>query len=168
MNKAAGAATLRLNEFLPYRLSIASNAVSKVIAAAYAERFGLSVPEWRLIAVLHESVTATQQDLVSRTLMDKVAVSRAAQALAERGLVKREQDATDGRAWRLTLAGRGQALYRRIAPAALEYERRLLDAFSRQEIAMLHDMLARLARAASSLTIDNAGAPVTERQRQCA
>jgi DNA-binding MarR family transcriptional regulator len=166
MNKAAGAATLRLNEFLPYRLSIASNAVSKVIAAAYAERFGLSVPEWRLIAVLHESETATQQDLVRRTLMDKVAVSRAAQALAERGLVKREQDATDGRAWRLTLAARGHALYRRIAPAALEYERRLLEAFSRQEIAVLHDMLARLARAASSITNDDANAPATEPRHQ--
>jgi DNA-binding MarR family transcriptional regulator len=168
MNEAAGAAMLRLNEFLPYRLSIASNAVSKVIAAAYAERFGLSVPEWRIIAVLHESETATQQDLVSRTLMDKVAVSRAAQSLAERDLVKREQDATDRRAWRLTLAGRGRALYRRIAPAALEYERRLLEPFTRQEIAAFHDMLARLARAASSLTNDDADAPATERRRQSA
>ncbi|MBL8550529.1 MAG: MarR family transcriptional regulator [Hyphomonadaceae bacterium] len=147
---------LRLSTFLPYRLSIASNAVSKAIAAAYTERFRLSIPEWRLIAILHEVEDATQQDLVRATLMDKVAVSRAAQMLEENRLVARRQDARDGRALRIRLSERGRALYRRIEPTALEYERRLLAAFGKEEIAQLSEMLGRLAEAAGRLADEDA------------
>jgi DNA-binding MarR family transcriptional regulator len=143
---------LRLDAFLPYRLSIAANAVSKLIASAYDERFGLAIPEWRLIAVLGETGNATQQDLVRRTLMDKVAVSRAAQSLASRGLIERAQDEDDARALRLCLSAEGQALYRRIAPEALAYEKRLAASFSQAEIAGLFDMLERLTQAAGSLS----------------
>src|SRR5262249_4736028 len=106
---------LILDEFLPYRLSVAANAVSKVIASAYARKFRLSVPEWRLIAVLHQDESATQQDLVGRTMMDKVAVSRAAQSLEERGLIRREDDASDRRAVRTRLTRAGQTLFSSIA-----------------------------------------------------
>jgi DNA-binding MarR family transcriptional regulator len=143
--------TLRLRGFLPYRLSIAANAVSRVIAAAYEQRFGLSVPEWRLIAVLHEHGSCTQQDLVGLTLMDKVAVSRAAIALAKRRLVDRTPDANDGRARHLQLSKSGQELHRRIAPAALNYEAELLASFSTSEIAALREMLERLEGAAKEL-----------------
>lgn len=43
---------LKLDSYLPYRLSVASNAVSGLIARAYEDRFGLTVPQWRLICVL--------------------------------------------------------------------------------------------------------------------
>jgi DNA-binding MarR family transcriptional regulator len=152
MKQAKKPARLRLGEFLPYRLSITSNAVSKTIAHAYDKRFGLSIPEWRIIAVLSEIESGTQQDLVCRTLMDKVAVSRAAQALVKRGLVERRPDSGDGRAHRLSLGAAGAALYSRIAPAALDYERRLLASFRKDQIAALNDMLALLAKAASVLT----------------
>jgi len=142
---------LRLRSFLPYRLSIAANAVSLVIAAAYEERFGLSVPEWRLIAVLHEHGGCTQQDLVRLTLMDKVAVSRAAVALARRGLLDRTRDLNDGRARRLRLSKTGQELHRRITPAALNYEAELLASFSASEIAALREMLERIEGAAKEL-----------------
>ena len=151
MNVAKKPARLRLDEFLPYRLSIASNAVSKAIAHAYDKRFGLSLPEWRIIAVLNEIDSGTQQDLVGRTLMDKVAVSRAAQSLVKRGLVERRPHSGDGRAHRLTLSKTGAALYGRIAPAALDYERRLLASFRKDQVAALNDMLALLANAASIL-----------------
>ena len=143
---------LRLGAFLPYRLSIAANAVSRVIAAAYEERFGISVPEWRVIAVLHEHGSGTQQDLVGLTLMDKVAVSRAAAALVKRRLIDRVQDADDGRAWRLRLSKSGEALHRRIAPLALDYETQLLAAFQSREIDALRDMLERLEQAAKGLS----------------
>lgn len=149
---------LRLNAFLPYQISIASNAVSKTIAAAYSERFKLSIPEWRLIAVLHEVEDATQQELVRATLMDKVAVSRAAQMLEDSKFVERRQDAKDGRALRLRLSPRGRALYSRIEPAALDYERRLLASFTKQEIATLSDMLARLTQAVSRLADEDSQA----------
>ena len=142
---------LRLRSFLPYRLSIAANAVSRVIAAAYEERFGLSVPEWRLIAVLHEEDGCTQQDLVRLTLMDKVAVSRAAVALAERGLLERASDLSDRRVRRLRLSKSGKELHRRIAPIAVNYEAELLACFSASEVAALREMLERIEDAAKQL-----------------
>ncbi|HEY9219901.1 MAG TPA: MarR family winged helix-turn-helix transcriptional regulator, partial [Phenylobacterium sp.] len=73
---------LRLDDYLPYRLSLASNAVSRLIARAYEDRFGLKIPEWRVLCVLAEGGAVAPGELVARTGMDKVTVSRAAQALA--------------------------------------------------------------------------------------
>ena len=142
---------LRLDDFLPYRLSISANAVSRVIASAYDVRFGLTIPEWRLIAVLREAQSATQQDLVRRTLMDKVAVSRAAASLVERGLVKRATDTKDARARRLSLTQDGLALHAEIAPLALGFEQNLLAHFNSSEIIVLKDLLSRLEQAAFDL-----------------
>lgn len=49
---------LTLAEFLPYQLSITSNAVSDLIARAYRGRFALKIPEWRVMAVLGEVASA--------------------------------------------------------------------------------------------------------------
>ncbi|MGE0723871.1 MAG: MarR family winged helix-turn-helix transcriptional regulator [Alphaproteobacteria bacterium] len=147
---AGPSGALRLDAFLPYRLSIASTTVSRRIAAVYAARHGLTIPEWRLIAVLAEDGSATQQGLVRRTLMDKVAVSRAAQALEARGLIARAGDDADGRAMRARLTRAGRALHAAIAPDALAEERHLLAGFTVEEVRQLHAMLRRLERAAGA------------------
>lgn len=144
-------AELNLAAFLPYRLSIASNTVSRLIATIYIKRFGLSNHEWRLMAVLFEMKTATQQGLTRRTQMDKIAVSRAARALSRHGLVKRVPSKKDGRALEITLSAAGLARYHQIAPEALALESQLLDAFTAREIEGLGDMLARLTWRASAL-----------------
>src|SRR6201999_4585598 len=95
--------TLKLDQFLPYKLSIASNAVSDAIATAYRTLFGLRIPEWRLVAVLAEHGGMSQQALCGRTRMDKVTVSRAAIALVERELVARGANPDDQRSHLLTL-----------------------------------------------------------------
>ncbi len=69
---------LLLQEYLPYRLSIAANAVSRLIARAYEDRFGLTIPQWRLMAILGDEGALTQQALCGRSLMDKITVMRAA------------------------------------------------------------------------------------------
>jgi DNA-binding MarR family transcriptional regulator len=145
------AADLRLSAFLPYRLSIAANAVSDVIAGAYARQFRLSIPEWRLIAVLKEAGEATQQELVARTRMDKVTVSRAAQRLAKRSLIARRVDDQDARARRVALTDAGIALHAAVAPTALAYERSLLAGFEPEERETLTAMLERLTEAADAL-----------------
>lgn len=142
---------LRLDEFLPYQLSVASNAVSSAIARAYEALFGLRVPEWRLIAVLAEQDGLTQQALVARTEMDKMTVSRAAQALAARGLVTRVRHGTDKRSHALALSNTGRALYAEIAPKALELERRLLRELGATEITRLKATLAKLKAASHAL-----------------
>ncbi|MBX3564354.1 MAG: MarR family transcriptional regulator [Sphingomonas sp.] len=138
---------LILDDFLPYRLSIASNAVSDAVAGAYRAMFGLRIPEWRLVAVLAEGGNMSQQALCGRTRMDKVTVSRAAIALAERGLIARASNPEDQRSHLLTLTGEGWALYEQIAPQALEFERRIFAGFSDAEKAQLETMLHRIEAA---------------------
>lgn len=153
-SKAKAAAGLKLDDYLPYRLSIASNVVSDLIARAYQARFGLTIPQWRLIAVLGEDGPLTQQALCARTVMDKVTVSRGAAALTERGLVSRTPNETDGRSHRVGLTAAGQALYAEVAPSALAYEARLLEAFSPFEQQTAHNLLRRLEAAAAALAKD--------------
>ncbi|MBA4748720.1 MAG: winged helix-turn-helix transcriptional regulator [Sphingopyxis sp.] len=141
---------LNLQAFLPYRLSIASNAVSARIAREYQSRFGLKIPEWRLMAVLGEGKPLTQRELVAATLMDKVTVNRAAKALNERALIARQAHGSDGRSHHLMLSDAGRALYDEIVPAALAMERKLLAALSPDERAQLDAMLTTLIAAADA------------------
>ena len=142
---------LRLDRFLPYRLSIASNLVSGAIETTYRALFGLRIPEWRLVAVLAEGEGMTQQALTTKTRMDKVTVSRAAIALAERGLVSRAPNPGDQRSHLLALSAAGRALYEEVAPKALEMEARIFDGFSPEEVAAFQTMLARLEETAAGL-----------------
>lgn len=147
--RASGPRRLRLDDYLPYRLSVAANAVSRLIARAYEHRFGLKIPQWRLIAVLADEGALTPQALCGRTIMDKVTVMRAAQALLRRKLVRRLPNAADGRSHRLELTLAGRRLYGDIAPLALEYEARLLSGIEPAEIGQFEALLRRLQAAAS-------------------
>jgi DNA-binding MarR family transcriptional regulator len=140
--------TLRLDAFLPYRLSVASNAVSTRISASYRKRFGLKVPEWRLIAILAESSEMTPQALGSAARIDKISVSRAAAALIERGLIVARDNPGDGRSHLLTLTSNGRSLYTEIAPLALAMEAELLANFSAEERTQLDALLRRIETAA--------------------
>jgi DNA-binding MarR family transcriptional regulator len=139
---------LRLQEYLPYRLSVAANAVSRLIARAYEDRFGLKIPQWRLIAVLADEGPLTQQALCGRTVMDKVTVMRAAHGLIRRGLVRRLPNPADGRSHRLALSASGERIYRDIVPLALEHEARLLRGLDPQDIARLERLLRQLEQTA--------------------
>ena len=142
---------LRLDAYLPYRLSVASNAVSGLIARSYQDRFGLSVPQWRLICVLAEDGGLTQGQIVTRTVMDKVTVSRAAQGLLKRRLVARSDHHADGRSHVLALTREGSGLYAEIAPLALAYETALIAGLAPDEVELLKRLLARLQSAAGQL-----------------
>jgi DNA-binding MarR family transcriptional regulator len=143
--------TLKLDDFLPYRLSIASNRVSSAIATAYQALFGLKIAEWRLIAVIAEGQGMTQQALGAATRMDKVTVSRAAIALVDRGLVARQPNAQDQRSHLLSLTAAGQDLYESVAPKALELEARIFSGFGAKELAAFRAVLDRLEASAAAL-----------------
>jgi DNA-binding MarR family transcriptional regulator len=142
---------LVLDDYLPYRLSVASNAVSRLIARAYEDRFGLSIPQWRLMAVLAEDGALTPGALVARTAMDKVTISRAAQGLMKRRLIGRVAHEADGRSHRLSLTAEGARLHADIAPLALAYEATLLSGLAPGEVAAMKTLLKRLEAAASKL-----------------
>jgi len=143
--------TLALDDYLPFRLSVASNAVSRLIARAYEDRFGLTIPQWRLMAVLAEGAL-TPQAIVSRTAMDKVTVSRAARDLLTRRLVERTASATDRRSHTLCLSAAGARLHGEIAPLARAYEAALLAGLAPAEVAQLKRLLLRLEAAAARLS----------------
>jgi DNA-binding MarR family transcriptional regulator len=146
-----GAGRLALDDYLPYRLSVASNAVSSLIARAYEDRFGLSIPQWRLICVLAEDGGQTPRAIVARTGMDKVTVSRAAHGLTSRRLVERSANSSDGRSHVLTLTREGARLHAEIAPLALAYEAALITGLAPAEVAQLKRLLTRLQSAANAL-----------------
>ena len=137
--------TLSLNGFLPYRLSVLSNAVSRRIANIYEREFDLSVWQWRIIAVLGDHDNLTSTEVAQRTLMDKPTVSRAAASLIERGILQRQIDPDDRRRAPLSLTDEGKAIYAAIIPRALTCEQELLDALSPEEVKQLHHLITRLA-----------------------
>lgn len=143
---------LRLDDYLPYRLSVAANAVSGLIARAYVDRFGLTVPQWRLMAVLGEDSPLTQQALCARTVMDKVTVMRAARGLLQRRLLRRAPNTEDGRSHRLSLSATGERMYAEVAPLALRYEALLLAGIGANEVERLEAWLRRLQQTAATLT----------------
>jgi len=142
---------LRLQNYLPYRLSVAANAVSRRIARAYEDRFGLTIAQWRLIAVLADEGPLTQQSLCGRTIMDKVTVMRAAHALVRRRLLRRLPNHADGRSHRLLLTRAGQHIYRQIVPLALEHETRLLDGITPRDRDRLDRLLRQLEHTAAQV-----------------
>ena len=149
--KSAPAERLILERFLPYRLSILSNRVSRAIAARYARTFSLTIPEWRIIAVLGRRPGLTAKEVAEATEMDKVAVSRAVAKLVATKRVSAEVHDNDGRAISLTLTGQGETLHARIAPIALDAERRLLATLNSSERRQFDALIDRLLGAAGDL-----------------
>ncbi len=141
---ATAGEVLRLEGFLPYRLSVLSNRVSRLLAREYADRFGIGIAEWRVMAVLGPSPGLSAVEVAERTSMDKVRVSRAVRALHRKGLLERRRDCTDQRVTRLRLTPRGERVYRQVARLALAFEARLLAEFRETEIRRLLAFLDRL------------------------
>jgi DNA-binding MarR family transcriptional regulator len=146
-----GNATLALERFLPYRLSVLSNTVSQAIARDYESRFDLSIPEWRVLAVVARYPGISAVDVVTRTAMDKVAVSRAVARLTESGRLVRELDRSDRRRARLVLSTTGRAVYRKVVPVARRYEADLAGALDDDERHVLDALLAKLLARAHAL-----------------
>lgn len=135
---------LDLEHFLPYRLSVLSNRISQAIARIYAERFDLSITEWRVMAVLGLSPDLSANEVAERTAMDKVAVSRAVARLIESGRVTRATAAGDRRRSRLRLSAAGRRIHAQVAPLALEFERQVLSSLSAEERVRLTSLIDKL------------------------
>jgi DNA-binding MarR family transcriptional regulator len=140
-----------LEAFLPYRLSLLSNTISEGIAAAYRDVHGLSLTEWRVVAILGRFPDLAATDIMARGAMDKVPVSRAVARLEERGLVRRKADNEDRRRLTLRLTPKGVNLFNAVVPEALAYENRLLSALDPEESAQLDALLEKLLHSARGL-----------------
>ena len=142
--RASTAPTLLLANFTPFRITRLATAVSDHMAQLYKERFGLEIPEWRVIATIGSSWTCTAQHIADSTRMHKTRVSRAIAHLVERGLIERTCNADDRREMELRLTKAGRAMYAELVPLALERERALLAGLSEEELRAFNEGLDRL------------------------
>ncbi|MFT8246805.1 MarR family winged helix-turn-helix transcriptional regulator [Roseomonas sp. BN140053] len=148
---ATAEAPLALGEFLPYRFSVVAEAISRLFASRYERSFGLTIPEWRVMAVLGEAAPRSTQQVIEQTGMDRVRVSRAVIRLADKGLIERRPQPGDNRAQLLQLSRRGQATYRQIVPLAHTLQAALATALSPAEQRQLDTILLKLGRRAATL-----------------
>jgi DNA-binding MarR family transcriptional regulator len=137
-------AILVLDDFLPYRLSYTSNRVSSRIAQTYESLFGLTIPQWRLIAIIAEREAITQQMIGTLTGMDKVTVSRATADLSARALIMRTSHPDDKRSQLLSLTKTGRTLYADIAPKAREMEAAIFASLTQGEQDQLKHLLRKI------------------------
>ncbi len=141
-----GGASLLLEQFLPYRLAVLAHTMSRELSGVYGERFGLSIPEWRILANLGRFGPLYAGELAERSSMDKPKVTRALQRLEAAGLLRRAIDADDRRQVRLALTRRGQSMFREIAALALDWERQFLAPLAGSERKALDRILTKLMR----------------------
>lgn len=144
--------TLDLTAFFPYRLAILAEAVSEAVAQIYADRFDLTRQEWRVLAALGNCRQMAAKQAGRACALDKMQVSRATQRLEARGLISRAADPADRRNNILTITAEGEALYRRIAPLALERQACLLGALSAGERDSLDRLMEKILTEARALT----------------
>ncbi|HUB47754.1 MAG TPA: MarR family winged helix-turn-helix transcriptional regulator [Acetobacteraceae bacterium] len=140
----SAAADFRLEDYLPYQLSLAAARVSRLLSDRYASVSGLTIPEWRVLATIARFGTVSPTAVVESTDMDKVKVSRAATALAARGLIRQSPDPHDGRGRLLHMTRKGQKVYERVVPLSREVEATLVEGVGRTQWAALGKALARL------------------------
>jgi DNA-binding MarR family transcriptional regulator len=149
---------LQLDSFLPFRLSVLSNTVSAAIAGAYHDRFGLSIPQWRVLCILAMTPDLSAAEVAQRTAMDKVAVSRATASLLKRGRIERRIARSDRRRSVLRLSRAGENVYEQVAPFALAYERALIQPLDDRERSALDRLLRILLGRATEMGPATGGA----------
>ncbi len=142
---------LQLESFLPYRLSLLSNAVSGAIAAVYGDKFAISMPEWRIMMILAEYPNVSADEVCRRTKIEKSVVSRAVARLLKRHFINREVDEDDRRRSILRLSETGLSVYDEVMPIARDYEARLLSGLTAEEMETFNAMIDKLLEKASCI-----------------
>lgn len=138
------AADFDLERFFPYRLSVLNEQVSRSLAALYSERFDLTPPEWRAMAVLARFQPLSAAGVCARTNMDKVRVTRAIARMIASDLVWREEDSSDRRFVSLRLTDKGRTVYDQILPLVRAREAEILATLTPQEVSTLEALLRKL------------------------
>lgn len=138
---------LELLKFMPFRLNRLAAEVSNDLAKVYAERFGIDIPEWRILATLAVREPRSAQFIVRCTRTHKTRISRAASRLIELGLIERAGNGDDRREVQLRMTAKGRALYDEMVPLVLERERQVLACLSEEERRSFTLALDKLERA---------------------
>lgn len=143
---------MQLKNFLPYQLSVLSNKISQGIAIYYREQHDISVPEWRVLAILSDMNHQTAKELTSHSQMDKVKISRTMKLLESKGLISERTCIEDARARRYNLTINGRQLINEVKPKALDFEKHLISSLSEGEITQFQNCIQILNQQADKLT----------------
>ncbi|MBR1175302.1 MarR family transcriptional regulator [Bradyrhizobium sp. KB893862 SZCCT0404] len=135
---------VRLKDFLPYKLVVLADQISRSLSELYEERFGLTRQEWRVLAALADNGSISSLDVSRYSTLDPMAVSRASSLLEEKGYIVREQSSDDGRLKVLRSTRSGRALYRKIMPLAIDREKYLTEPLSPAERASFEATIDKL------------------------
>ncbi|NUU45345.1 MarR family transcriptional regulator [Tardiphaga robiniae] len=140
-----------LFQFVPFRLNRLAAEVSAALSDEYQVRYGLDIPEWRVIATLGFRDDACSAQFISQcTRTHKSTISRAVTALLDRELIERVENEDDRRAFELRLSAKGTALYEELIPRLLSKERDILSCLTAQE---RKDFAAALGKIERSLDL---------------
>src|SRR5262245_47140696 len=148
---AAHDAPLRLEEFLPYRLNVLASLVSQALSRIYVERYGLGVPEWRVLVTLGQFGVMTGKAVGAHSHMHKTKVSRAVAELEKRKLIGRRANRADLRESFLSLTPAGRTIYEELAPGALDFARRLAEVVSPADRVAFERAMERLTERSRAL-----------------
>lgn len=137
-------AVLDLDTFLPFELAVIANRVSYMVGKIFDEKYGLQIPDWRILVTLERDGRLAPNQIVEKTSMDKARVSRAQRRLSDMGLVTVVDNPNDGRRKMLGLSSKGRAMCEEIVPEAIRREQWLMDALTPAEQVALHSILSKL------------------------
>jgi DNA-binding MarR family transcriptional regulator len=137
-------APLKLEEFLPYRLNVVASLVSQALSRIYVDRYGIGVPEWRILVTLGQFETMTAKAIGAHSHMHKTKVSRAVSELEQRKLIVRRENRADRREEFLSLTPAGRAIYHDLAPGALAFAQHLFETIDPADRAAFERAVVRL------------------------
>ena len=133
-----------LADFVPYRLSVLTARVSKLLASIYEQRFGLTMPEWRVMVHVARCEKVSVREIHNCVNLEKPSVSRAVTKLVSAGLLAKTTSTQDQRLVEIELTKAGRRVLDELLPEALAVEASLMSALSPQEQAQLSDLMERL------------------------
>jgi DNA-binding MarR family transcriptional regulator len=154
-------APLKLEQFLPYQLNVVASLSSLALSRVYARRYGIGVPEWRVLVTLGQYGVMTAKAIGAHTHMHKTKVSRAVALLEKRRLLARRTNRDDLREAFLSLTAAGRAMYEELAPHALDFARRLTEILTPADREAFNRALQQLT-ARSAQLVAEAGDPGDE------
>lgn len=152
------AAPLKLEDFLPYRLNVVASLTSQALSRIYADRYGIGVPEWRVLVTLGQYGVMTGKQIGAHSHMHKTKVSRAVALLEARGLLARRVNRKDLREAFLSLTAAGRAIYEDLAPIAIAFAKRLSEVVEPADRAAFDRALKHLTERSAKLAAESIGA----------
>jgi DNA-binding MarR family transcriptional regulator len=138
---------LDLFKFVPFQLNRLAAEVSSALSSEYRERYGVDIPEWRVLATLgFRNDACSAQYIAHCTRTHKSTISRAVTALMARQLVERVENAHDRREFQLRMTSKGKALYQQLIPRLLRREQEILSCLSAEERRNFAHLLGKIEK----------------------